>query len=562
MELLHNRYEIKKRLSDTSIFEVYLCRDTVSDINVSVYRIRRAFYEDTDFVKGLTQGVLDCKDLNHPNTLRFIDLDADSENDDIMFIYEYADGFSLKEIFARQAKLPLQKSIEIAVSVLQSLDNAHLMGICHGDLCDSDIFITQDGCVKVRGYGRKDGAVSSSLAREHLCAETVKYQSPEVLDGQGLYEQSDVYSVGVLLYRMLTGRVPFDGNTAVEIATKALTDTPISPRMINRELSASLSALILEAISREYNQRVGTASVFVSRLTDVLRSYKQGEYSVPREKVIIRHEEEERRKSVIPMFIVLFLVVCIMTSAVIVAVQGGKKAKVPNLTGMTEEDAVSKLEGLKLNYEKGEDAFSDDFVAGIVCDQIPQSGTRINKKDKVIFFLSKGHEKVKMPYLTGLKLEEAEEKLREDNLIAEVGEETSDSVPMGYVIRTIPEADTVIQNGAKVLIVVSKMTLPSADIPERSSFVREDYTNRDTENREDTEKISDRTRERRQKREEISDRETEPKREKREAPAERNAEPKKTEPKKTEPKRNTPKPEPKRDSSSSYSSSSDATVEL
>ncbi|MBQ7256676.1 MAG: PASTA domain-containing protein [Abditibacteriota bacterium] len=456
MELLHNRYEIIKRLSDTTVCEVYLCKDNTNDTSVSVYKVKSSFMQDVSFVNGLTQGIIDCRDLNHANTLKFIDVDTDPDNESIIYVYEYADGVSLKEVFARQAKLPLQKSIEIAVNVLQSLDNAHLMGICHGDLYTDDVFITQDGHVKVRGFGRKDGIEQSSIAKEHLSLETIRYQSPEVLENQGLYESSDVYSVGVILYQMLTGRLPFDGNTSVEIATKILRDAPLSPRMINRDLSASLSSLILESINKEYNARVGTASLFISRLTDALRGYKQGEYSAPKEHIAIKQETGKDKKSVIPMLLVLFVVACVLTAAITVVAINGKKMQTPNLIGLTEEEAINKLQGLKLGFNKGEDRFSTDYGAGVICDQSPKAGEKIGKKEKVEYYLSKGAPEIKMPYIIGLDYETAKEKLSMGNFTIELKEEFSNSVPDGSVISTSPETGVTLSNGAPITITISK----------------------------------------------------------------------------------------------------------
>ena len=562
MELLHNRFEIIKRLSDTQVFRVYLCKDLKKGNNVSLYEIKEAFMQDIGFVNGLTQGIIDCRELKHQNTMTFLDMVMDQEKESIAFVYEYVDGVSLKEIFTRQAKLPIHKSIEIAVNVLQSLDNAHLMGICHGDLYPEDILITQDGNVKVRGYGRKDGIENSDIAKEHLSLETIKYQSPEVLDCQGIYESSDVYSAGVILYQMLTGKLPFDGNTSVEIATKALRDAPLSPRMINRELSASLSSLILESIAKEYNSRVKTASMFVSRLNDVLRRENQGEYAKPQEKVLIKHEEEEKKKSVIPMLIVLFLVVLILTTAISIAATGGHRTKVPNLIGLTEEDAISKLQGLKLSYEKGEDAFSDEVAAGVVCDQSPQSSSKIGKNDKVIYILSKGMEKAKMPYIVGLDYDSAKEKLAMCNFDVEVLEEYSGSVPSGTVVRTIPDSNTSLDNGAHVMIVISKGSKNTAD-------TKPDYGNSQNETTEKT--AFDDEAESRKTDTEVSERETERKREVRERhrrtreekPEKQESSPKTEKPAPKPESKPAPKPEDNNKSQSSYSSSaSDAKVEF
>jgi len=455
MELLHKRYEIIKRLSDTTIFEVYLAKDCISDISVSVYRVRNEFLQDVDFIEGLTSGIIDCRDLNHPHTLKFMDVDV--QDNSVIYVYEYADGVSLKEVFEKQHKLAMQKSVEIAIAVLQSLDNAHLMGVCHGDLYPDDIFITQDGHIKVRGYGRKDGIERSSIAKEHLSLETIKYQSPEVLEATDLLETSDVYSVGVMLYQMLTGKIPYDGNTSVEIATKILRDAPLSPRMLNRELPASLSSLVLEAMAKENNARVGTSSIFISRLMDVLRGYKTGEYSnSPRENIIIKQVKEEKKKSTAPLLITLFIIVCVLTTLITVYSVNSQKTKMPNLVGLTEDDAINKLQGLKLGFKKGEDVFSTEYEVGTIVEQTPAAGERIGKKEIVEYKVSKGADTIKMPYIIGLDIERAKEKLALGNLSVTIKEEYSNSVPENTVISTFPEAETVMPNGANVELTVSK----------------------------------------------------------------------------------------------------------
>ena len=562
MELVHNRFEIIKRLSDTKIFKVFLAKDCKTEKNISIYEVKSEFLDDVSFVNGMTQGIADCRDLKHENTLRFLDLVMDEEDESISYIYEYCDGVSLAEILARQPKLPIAKSIELIIKVLKSLDNAHLLGVCHGDLCPEDILITQDGNVKLRGYGRCDGIEVSSLAKEHLNYETVKYQAPEVISSQGLYESSDVYSAGVILYQMVTGKLPYSGNTSVEIATKIMNEAPLSPRMVNRDLPSSLSALILDSIEKNADRRVKSASSFINSLKETLKNLNSGGYSKPKEKVLIKHEEE-KKKVLMPVVLTVCLAVCLLSAIIAHFAISGGRVRVPELVGMSEEEAVSKLQGLKINYIRGEERFSEEVQPGHICDQVPAASEKISKNDSVTYFVSKGAEKIRMPYIIGLDTEAASEKLASGNFNVEILKEYSETLPEGTVIRTVPDADTPLENGTHIMVIVSKGSKNAQNIipgygnssggsdENMSAFPNESESSlTDREETKDT-KTSVREEPRKEKREKrvTEDNTAKPKKQKREETGHRETGPKKEE--------NKPQKE-NRPESSGYSSSANS----
>lgn len=460
--VLKNRYEILEELTQTSIFYVYLAKDNIYESFVSIYRMKEEFFHDKPFLDGYREGIIESKDLDHPNTLKLIDIDVD--DDMALFIYEYAKGKTLRDILDNQKIFTIEKGSEIIISVLKSLDNAHIMRLSHGDLNSEDVIVTVNGTVKVRGYGRKDAINASPHAKEILDHKNISYQSPEVIENKLPNEASDIYSAGIIYYEMLTGKLPYSGNTTIEIASKILRAEPDNPRFVNKDIPASINNLILNSISNDVAGRIETASIYIADISDIIRNKNKRPVdnfssagSVGSKVTLKKKNDFEHKKITIPVLILFFILAAGMTTLLTIAFSGKGKVAVPSVIGEAGDSAVSKLEELGFTVKIGDELFSEEYASGNVVFQKPSAGSKIKKGEVVLIQLSKGNEYVKMPEITGMSREQAAESISNAGLIlGDISMEYSETVPIDYVISSSPAAGMSINNGGTVDLVLSK----------------------------------------------------------------------------------------------------------
>ena len=458
--ILFNRYEIIEELSDTAIFNVYLVNDIICDRKVSIYKMKDLFFDNKVFLNSYVKGVNESKHLNHPNTLKFIDFDLTT--DYALFLYEGESYKSLQNIMSSNKTFSIAKSSEIINSVLKSLDNAHINRLCHGDLMSDDVLICTDGTVKLRGYGRKDAINSSADAKEILDQFSIFYQSPEIIENKTPSESSDIYSAGTIFYQLLSGKVPFEGSTTLEIGAKILKEIPLNLRLMNKDVSSSLNALILKSISKDISYRPDTASIYLSQISEILKNQRmehitdnQNDYSSSQ--VTLKKEVTPQKNATIPLLLTLFALTVFATMLIVYVAGGVGKAIIPDVLGLTEEDARIRLESEGLSLKVGDSIFSDEYVSGTVVYQNPLSGKKAKKGLTITVSLSKGKEFVDMPNVVGMSKSDALDKLHSSGFnIGSITMEYSDTIPSDSVIRTTPESGFSVSQDSNVDVVISR----------------------------------------------------------------------------------------------------------
>ena len=481
-----NRYEIISKTGVGGMATVYTAKDKVLNRNVAVKVLKDEFTTDDEFVKRFNSEALAAASLTHPNIVSIYDV---GNEDGIYYIVmELVRGKTLKQIITEEGALPWKWSVNIAIQIASALEMAHKNNIVHRDIKPHNIIIKEDGVAKVTDFGIAKAVSNSTITAFGTTIGSVHYFSPEQAKGGYTDAKSDIYSLGVVMYEMLTGKVPFDADTSVSVALKHMQEKPVTPMEIKKTIPKAVNDIILKAMEKEPMARYQNAT---SMIRDLSRALKEpdGEFveeedfddGLTRRMDAITDDmikdskvdnKKKKKKNKIAAFLeehpktkILFIIlICIalffasigITSAIINATSP-KEVQIPNLIGMTEEEAKAELKKHKLNYEKVEEDYNKDVEAGKIYEQSPtySANYKIKEKTTISVKVSKGTEKTTVPKVVGMTYDEAVAKLEENKLNAEKVEETSDTIKEGIVISQEVEANSTANAGDIIKIHVS-----------------------------------------------------------------------------------------------------------
>ena len=481
-----NRYEIISKTGVGGMATVYTAKDKVLNRNVAVKVLKDEFTTDDEFVKRFNSEALAAASLTHPNIVSIYDV---GNEDGIYYIVmELVRGKTLKQIITEEGALPWKWSVNIAIQIASALEMAHKNNIVHRDIKPHNIIITEDGVAKVTDFGIAKAVSNSTITAFGTTIGSVHYFSPEQAKGGYTDAKSDIYSLGVVMYEMLTGKVPFDADTSVSVALKHMQEKPVTPMEIKKTIPKAVNDIILKAMEKEPMARYQNAT---SMIRDLSRALKEpdGEFveeedfddGLTRRMDAITDDmikdskvdnKKKKKKNKIAAFLeehpktkILFIIlICIalffasigITSAIINATSP-KEVQIPNLIGMTEEEAKAELKKYKLNYEKVEEDYNKDVEAGKIYEQSPtySANYKIKEKTTISVKVSKGTEKTTVPKVVGMTYDEAVAKLEENKLNAEKVEETSETIKDGIVISQEVEANSTANAGDIIKIHVS-----------------------------------------------------------------------------------------------------------
>src|SRR6476469_8641000 len=265
--VLNGRYELLGVLGGGGMALVYRARDRVLNRFVAVKLLREQYASDPTFLQRFTREAQAAGALSHPNIVSVYDVGQDGPDHHI--VMEYVPGETLRALLDRQAPLPVVQAVEITAGILGALEYAHRNGLIHRDIKPGNVLITPQGTIKVVDFGIAKGATDLSLTGAGLALGTAAYFSPEQAKGDRVVPQSDIYSLGVTLYEMLTGRLPFESDTDVGMAFKHISDAPIPPRQLNPAIPPALNAIVLKAMAKDPAQRFASAA----QMEQALRNY-------------------------------------------------------------------------------------------------------------------------------------------------------------------------------------------------------------------------------------------------------------------------------------------------
>ena len=479
-----NRYEIISKTGVGGMATVYVARDKVLNRDVAVKVLKDEFTTDDEFVKRFNSEAQAAASLTHANIVSIYDV---GNEDGIYYIVmELVRGKTLKQIINEEGALPWKWSVNIAGQIASALEMAHKNNIVHRDIKPHNIIITEDGVAKVTDFGIAKAVSNSTITAFGTTIGSVHYFSPEQAKGGYTDAKSDIYSLGVVMYEMLTGKVPFDADTSVSVALKHMQEDPVPPMEINPNIPKAVNDIILKAMQKEPMARYQTATAMLRDLAQALKN-PDGEFvekedlddgltrrmdaitddmaknakssnKKKKNKVAIFFENHPKTKvlGIIVLCLIIFAGSIAITSAILNA-NSVKDVQIPNLVGMTEADAKAELAKYKLVYEKSGEDYNSEVEAGKVFEQNPvySDNYKVKEKSTVSVKISKGTEQTTVPKVAGMTYEEAVDALEKNKLKAEKIEETSKTIKEGIVISQETDANTTANAGDTVKIHVS-----------------------------------------------------------------------------------------------------------
>ena len=486
-KILGNRYEIIEKVGNGGMATVYRAEDKVLKRNVAVKVLKDEFTTDEEFIKRFEIEAQSAARLTHPNIVSIYDVG--SEDNLYYIVMELIRGKTLKEIIVEErGPLPWKWSVNVAIQIASALEMAHKNNIIHRDIKPHNIIITEDGIAKVTDFGIAKAVSNSTITAFGTTIGSVHYFSPEHARGGYTDAKSDLYSLGVVMYEMVTGRVPFDADTPVSVALKHMQEEPEEPIELNPNLPSAVNRIIMKALKKDTTLRYQSATDMLADLRQALKNpngnfVDDREYDATAKTQKINTdlygnvEEEDNNKNgendnkfvtfikghkVLSSFIGLILLFAIAFGGTLAYLNITNPAEVelPNVVGMSKEEAQKTVEDLKLVFEVSSEEFNKDVPEGYVISQDPTYIADYNVKEgsTVNVVVSKGQEKTTVPKVVGMTREEAEKALEDANLEAEIVEETSKTVEEGYVISQEVEANTEAYAGDTIKIHVSTGT--------------------------------------------------------------------------------------------------------
>lgn len=489
--VLGNRYEIIEKIGAGGMAVVYKARCRLLNRYVAVKVLRTDTEMTEDFIKRFKVEAQSAGSLSHPNIVSIYDVG--NEGNINYIVMEFVEGYTLKEVITKSDRLTWRAAVRIAAQICAGLEHAHKNHIIHRDIKSQNILVTPDLVAKVTDFGIARASSNSTITITGNTIGSVHYFSPEQAKGQHTDEKSDIYSLGIVMYEMLTGRVPLDADTPVSVALKQIQEIPIPPAQIDNEIPTSVSDIVMKALQKEPRLRYQSATEMLKDLnavlanpnnivisetnigaTTVMSSVNENMINDRVNKPVVIEEEEDmsarRKKKKSGFFTVFLAFLCSLLIAIaafigvryfINSVLGPEKAEVimPNLVGKTLAEAQAELDELNILTKRISYQESDEVGKNLIIIQSPVANMSVKENVKIVeLVVSSGKTDRIVPNVIGLTLEDAKAKLDAQELRYSVTEESNSEFEKGYVFRQNPTENFDVKVGSLVELYVSSGT--------------------------------------------------------------------------------------------------------
>lgn len=493
-KMLDNRYELLELIGTGGMANVYKAKCHRLNRLVAIKILKSDLAENADFRRRFRDESLAVAQLSHANIVSIYDVSSSHGIDYI--VMELIDGITLKQYMERRVHMDWREALHFITQIMRGLSHAHSRGIIHRDIKPQNIMVLRDGNVKVADFGIACLAdAHQTLAQEAL--GSVHYISPEQAKGERLDARSDIYSAGVVLYEMLTGRLPFEGDSAVSVAIQHLSSVPLNPREIDPEIPEALELICMKAMNPDLNRRYQSADAMLADLEkfrkdpsvdlDYIRTelstgvdsqptsplpVQQVSAAVKKRQAEVEDEDEPYESPVAAFFrsnkrmAGLLVAAAVLIVAIFVAIFTGfgggsknKAYKVPNILGYTLEEA-NELDTIKdiFTIEVVGTMSDSNYQPGQIVQQDPAADAERRSNLVIQVYICAERQEITMPDLLGNVYQTAKIKLQQYDLNLNVMREEafSDEYPVGQIMETQPKLGTVLQKGDTVTLIVSK----------------------------------------------------------------------------------------------------------
>ncbi|MDF2546837.1 MAG: hypothetical protein K0R93_1735 [Anaerosolibacter sp.] len=478
--ILGNRYEIMEKIGGGGMALVYKAKCQLLNRYVAVKILRPEFTSDEEFITKFKRESQAAASLSHPNIVNIYDVGMDDQ--DIYYIVmEYVKGKTLKQIIKEHGPLNPEETINIAKQISLALHHAHSNHIVHRDIKPHNILITDDGRVKVTDFGIARAVTSSTVTNTGNVIGSVHYFSPEQARGGYTDEKSDIYSLGIVMYEMSTGRLPFDGESPISIALKHIHEDVMPPTKVNEGIPKALEDIIMKSIQKDQVKRYGSTKEILEDLNQALKQ--------PTGDFVRFEEDDDSPTQVIPVIKDndmpkgklgnpkprpekiksnrLIVWGAVATAFVLALVFIGsifffkdifisQEKEVPAVIGKSYEEAKQNLENLGLTVEEPQEQYSSEYDEGQVMFQDPKAGENVKSGYPIRLIVSKGAKLTEVPNLINKNIDEIGFILENAKLKEGTVKYEFNSLPIGIIISQSPEAGKNAPEGSGVNILVSQ----------------------------------------------------------------------------------------------------------
>jgi len=500
-KLLNNRYKIKEKKGSGGMALVFKAQDILLDREVAIKMLRPEFVSDEDFINKFRQEAKSVARITHPNVVSIYDI-VEGE-DSLYLVMEYIRGENLKSIIKKRGRLTLVKALDIANQITAGVEVAHKNNIIHCDIKPHNILITENNKVKVTDFGIARAVSTSTMTITDTVMGSAHYFSPEQAQGKEINTYSDIYSIGVVLYEMITGEVPFKGESPISVALKHIQNEPKELKEVLPSIPEKVNELIMKTLAKDPEKRHDNATDLREEIVETLKYVKsepgfnkESKNSKKSETKILKKSEikskslenkknnaksnrstnnrnyytpDKKQSSKLNKWIVWVIVIMLLFSAAAFAVIYFFKVytevpivKVPDLLEKEYNEAVdiASQQGLSLQ-KSGEEIFHNKIEEGHIVTQEPSPGERIKQTRKIVVSISKGPKVVEVPDFNNRPLRDAQVILENLGLSQEQIEyEYSEQIRENHIISQSPEAGSQIDVNTKIKLIVSNGPSP------------------------------------------------------------------------------------------------------
>ena len=496
--VLGNRYELLEKIGEGGMSEVFKARCNKLNRFVAVKILKKEFCNNDDIVekfKGEATAIATLSDNNIVNIL-----DVGTQENINYIVMEYVNGKTLKDVIKQVGKMNYETAISVAIQIAKALDCAHRNKIIHRDVKPQNILVTEDGIMKVTDFGIAKSTTSSTITNTSTIMGSAHYLSPEQAKGSFIDCRTDLYSLGVVLYEMVTGTLPFEADTAVTIALKHLQEEIIPPKNINSKIPESLNKLIIKSMQKDPNKRYQSAKEMIKDLEKIKNDPNavidkiddDNDHTIIMSAVteeIVKQKEQNNKKindsdndydndyddyyddddderpkkknkknikTLIGVTLAIIVLLALGIGSSIIFAGTSKEVEIPNIVGKSIEDAKQELLDLKLTLVEAGTEVSDK-EEGTILEINPKVGTKVKENSEVRVIVSGGETKLKMPNLKEYDINTAKAILSSLGLsIESTSEQFNDNVAKGQIISQDPLPDTEVSGSDKITVIVSK----------------------------------------------------------------------------------------------------------